>query len=43
MCDLNLLLYIFRVSKVALIRTYIFVVRVGLPAGVTAFGGYCSG
>lgn len=38
MGDLNLLLCIFRVSKVALICIYIFIVRMWLPAGIFYLG-----
>lgn len=50
MCDLNFLLSIFRVSKVALICTYVFIVRMQLlyqqkylPAGVFYLGHLPNG
>lgn len=43
MCDLNFLLYIFRVFKVALIRTYIFIVRMRLLAGILYSGHLPNG
>lgn len=43
MCNLSFLLYIYRVSRVALICTCIFIVRMRLLAGISYFGHLPNG